>query len=646
MSTIRLANQEDLNFLVALEEKSFKTHIQVNKQSIIRSINSKSQAVFILDLDGLNVGALTLRYYEKTIRLTSIAILPEYRKMALGKTFLLSVIDRLKQDKFNKITLEVDASNLKLIEWYELLGFKTTKLLNDFYGKHQSAYQMIMELNKKSGKIQIKNVVIIDQPLDWLANIENIEIVQAKDFINNQRYQSLKGLRVFNLCDNYQYQSMGYYVSLLSSARNLRVIPHVSTLRDITNQTITQSIGDEEITLINQQLKSITLNHFTLAIYFGYSFEPKYQKLAKTVYKLFEAPYILCHFKKLKQWELAHVEALSIHDLIVNETVINQINQYFKQKRFIISNFKNYLYDLAILIDPSEKNPPSDHIALNKFKASAEQIGFFVEFITKEDYHRLNEFDALFIRTTTNVSDYTYEFSRYAYAEGLVVIDDPFSILKCSNKLFLHELMQLNHVKTPKTLIVDDFSQYSYLIDELGFPMILKQPDSAFSLGVFKVSNATELANTLSDMLKQSALVIAQRYIKTDFDWRIGVLNNEPIFACKYFMAKNHWQIYNWQSSALKNQTGRVLGVDLANVPKTVLKEALKACKLIGDGFYGVDLKQVDDAVYLIEVNDNPSIDYQWEDIILHDDLYKIIIKGIYDKIESSSKVQRKISQR
>jgi hypothetical protein len=28
----------------------------------------------------------------------------------------------------------------------------------------------------------------------------------------------------------------------------------------------------------------------------------------------------------------------------------------------------------------------------------------------------------------------------------------------------------------------------------------------------------------------------------TDFDWRIGVLDRQPIFASKYFMSQGHWR--------------------------------------------------------------------------------------------------------
>ncbi len=45
----------------------------------------------------------------------------------------------------------------------------------------------------------------------------------------------------------------------------------------------------------------------------------------------------------------------------------------------------------------------------------------------------------LFIRETTYVDHHSFRFSRRAEAEGLVVIDDPQSILRCTNKVFLAE---------------------------------------------------------------------------------------------------------------------------------------------------------------------------------------------------------------
>ena len=55
----------------------------------------------------------------------------------------------------------------------------------------------------------------------------------------------------------------------------------------------------------------------------------------------------------------------------------------------------------------------------------------------RRDFGRIAEFDALFIRETTNVNHHLYRFARRAASEGLVVIDDPDSILRCTNKIYL-----------------------------------------------------------------------------------------------------------------------------------------------------------------------------------------------------------------
>ena len=70
-------------------------------------------------------------------------------------------------------------------------------------------------------------------------------------------------------------------------------------------------------------------------------------------------------------------------------------------------------------------------------------------------------------------------------------------------------------------------------------------------------------------------------------------------------------------------------------MPQRVLKTALKAANLIGDGFYGVDLKQDGSKVYVIEVNDNPSIDAGVEDKYLKDELYDRIMLGILKRVEA-----------
>ncbi|MBR9830165.1 MAG: RimK family alpha-L-glutamate ligase, partial [Oceanospirillales bacterium] len=118
----------------------------------------------------------------------------------------------------------------------------------------------------------------------------------------------------------------------------------------------------------------------------------------------------------------------------------------------------------------------------------------------------------------------------------------------------------------------------------------------------------------------------------TEYDWRIGILNNKPLYACKYMMTRGHWQIYNHSSG--EAESGDFETLPIHEVPPKVLKTALKATKLIGDGLYGVDLKQTGDKVVIIEVNDNPSIDSGVEDLYLQTSLYRMIMEEFLRRME------------
>jgi glutathione synthase/RimK-type ligase-like ATP-grasp enzyme len=54
----------------------------------------------------------------------------------------------------------------------------------------------------------------------------------------------------------------------------------------------------------------------------------------------------------------------------------------------------------------------------------------------------------------------------------------------------------------------------------------------------------------------------------------------------------------------------------------------------MGDGLYGVDLKQVGGRVVVTEVNDNPNLDAGCEDALLGDELYRRIIGELLARIE------------
>ena len=98
-------------------------------------------------------------------------------------------------------------------------------------------------------------------------------------------------------------------------------------------------------------------------------------------------------------------------------------------------------------------------------------------------------------------------------------------------------------------------------------------------------------------------------------------------------MARGHWQIYNHDSKT--NTSGAFETLPTFEVPKLVLDAAVKACSMIGKSLYGVDIKQANGKVYVIEVNDNPSIESKVEDLYLGKELYMIIMQEFANRLEA-----------
>src|SRR5439155_17593350 len=87
-------------------------------------------------------------------------------------------------------------------------------------------------------------------------------------------------------------------------------------------------------------------------------------------------------------------------------------------------------------------------------RAGRAPVGLEAELIGLDALERLPEFDGLFNRASPEVDGISYEFVRRAESLGMPVIDDPESILKCTNKVYMHELMSRHRIAQPLTLIL------------------------------------------------------------------------------------------------------------------------------------------------------------------------------------------------
>lgn len=481
----------------------------------------------------------------------------------------------------------------------------------------------------------MNKIIVVSKPEDWQLNLENISIVSSRDYLTQTGYSQLKNARIFNLCKDYSYQSKGYYVSLLAEARGHMAVPTVKNIVDLREPKLVKIVSEEFEDLIQHSLKNLKSGEFTLSIYFGQNVAQKYKELSAMFFRHFQIPFLRVNFNFTTKWNIKSVKAISESEIPEEHKEMMQqfAVEYFAKKRYDTPKQHPYDYDLAILVQSNDSAPPSNSKAIKKFTELAEKMNFYVEIISPRDLSRLSSFDALFIRQSTEVNNEAYAFARKAQQEDIALVDYPDAILKCCNKVFMAEALANANIPTPKTIIVHKENR-NEVLKVTGLPCVLKSPDSTFSFGVKKADTVDEYNELVNVMLKKSDLIIAQEYTYSEYDWRIGILDDKPIFACRYYMAKGHWQIYNWDAPKKDDKDGNADCLPIEKVPREILNVALRSAKLMGKGLYGIDVKEVNGKPLVIEINDNPNIDFGVEDRYYGDQVYLDILNAFKNRLE------------
>jgi len=255
--------------------------------------------------------------------------------------------------------------------------------------------------------------------------------------------------------------------------------------------------------------------------------------------------------------------------------------------------------------------------ALMHFSQVARKMGHEVDYLFRPDMHKIPGYDAIFIRALTDPLNSSYVAARIAEMHGKRVVDDPRSIYICCDKVNMYNHMIRDGVSIPKTVILGEkdlnHAAGRELLDSIGNPMVLKAPNSSFSLYVEKVNTPQEYIRVGSRFLRRSDRFLAQEFIKSEFDWRVGLIGGEVIYVCQYAIPKKHWKIVTYTETG-RTILGPVKTFEIDKVDPALLEIARKAAAAVGGGLYGVDIKQIGDEFVVIEVNDNPTIGAGEED--------------------------------
>ncbi len=289
---------------------------------------------------------------------------------------------------------------------------------------------------------------------------------------------------------------------------------------------------------------------------------------------------------------------------------------------------------IACFVEKYNFTDPREQGALENFKQAAEQSGHQFSFLYRENINDIPNYNAMFIRATTDPLFTSYIVSKTAWELGLKVIDDPESIKICANKIHQYALFEKHNVPRIPTMFLSKeelhHKKIEEIFNELGKPVVIKAPYTSFSRYVEKAACETSFRDVAKRFFKKSDVLAIQKFTPTAFDWRVGVLGNDVLYVCKYMIPKGKWK----HGAKLRGKPtviwGRTVSLQKKDMPPRLREVALKACSVIGKGLYGVDIKEVDGDYVVVEVNDNPSIYAGYEDS-MDKDIYQRIISYLSD---------------
>ncbi len=284
---------------------------------------------------------------------------------------------------------------------------------------------------------------------------------------------------------------------------------------------------------------------------------------------------------------------------------------------------------LGIYVERYTISSSDEMNALMRLSQVARKHGHRIDFIFRPDMYKIPQYSAIYIRALTDPMNSTYVAARIAEMNGIPVIDDPESIRICCDKVNMYRHLIRAGIPIPETRIVNrsevTMEWAGKTLKELGAPVVLKAPNSSFSLHVERASTPEETLKIAKRFLRRSDRIIAQRFEKSSFDWRVGVLGGKPLYVCQYIIPKKLWKILSYTPEG-RAIYGQVKAIAIKDAPERLLDTAVKAANAIGNGLYGVDLKQINNRFIVIEVNDNPSINAGDEDRA-NSDLYEHLIE-------------------
>ncbi len=232
----------------------------------------------------------------------------------------------------------------------------------------------------------------------------------------------------------------------------------------------------------------------------------------------------------------------------------------------------------------------------------------------------LTEFDAVYIRTGDKDKLFSEHLTEVLNEAGAVTQAENDTYAYESNKFYSMKVLAENGVKVPDSVYTLSPDAAVEAAEKLGYPIIMKTIGGGGGQGVMRATSENELKPVMDTMKAFEQDICLQEYKEHDgTDNRIIVIGDQLV-GYQRSSAGDEWR---------SNISG---GGDRrkAEITEEIEESATRSAKALGFDICGCDIIDIEDGVYVLEVNGAFGLNEGINDVVGEDIILRVV-EGMHE---------------
>lgn len=151
---LRWMKNRDMPEVLEIENKSFE--FPWSEDEFVRYLRQRNCIGMVAEFEEMVVGFMIYELHKESLRLSNLAVHPDWRRRAVGTAMAKKLIGKLSRERRNRILLEVRETNLPAQLFFRAMGFMAASVLRDFFEETtEDAYlmQYLLQYQEKKGAV-------------------------------------------------------------------------------------------------------------------------------------------------------------------------------------------------------------------------------------------------------------------------------------------------------------------------------------------------------------------------------------------------------------------------------------------------------------------------------------------------------------